>query len=88
MIELKDDELITVCAECLQASCWHGEFMCDKARDTGIVQKTVKELRELNLEHPEHWAKQVHGEEIKDLIKKEYGSMNNWRKQLFGDFNE
>jgi len=62
---LKDDDIITVCSECLQASCWHGEFMCDEARDAGITQKTVRELKELNLEHPDNWVKQarVHGTE-------------------------
>jgi len=30
-MKLKDDDKIVVCAECLQASCWLGEFMCDKS---------------------------------------------------------
>lgn len=58
-IVLKNDELITVCAECYRATCWYGEFMCDKARDAGIIQKTVAELRKLNREHEDHWIKQV-----------------------------
>jgi hypothetical protein len=61
-LELKDDDLITVCAECLQASCWHGEFMCENAENADITQKTVKELRELKKnndwwENEEHWIK-------------------------------
>ena len=85
---LKDDELITVCAECLTAACWHGEFMCEKAETADLTQKSVKELKELNLEHPMQWAKQIYGEEIRKNIEKEYGSVENWRKQLYGDFND
>ena len=52
-----DDDIITVCAECLQASCWNGEFMCEKARTAATTTRTVRELRELNYEHPDHWEK-------------------------------
>jgi len=57
--ELKDTDLITVCEECLTASCWHGEFMCDNAVNANIIQKTVKELMGLNLEHEDNWIKQI-----------------------------
>ncbi len=46
---------VTVCDACLQASCWQGEFMCDNARSAGTVEKTIKELKELNLEHYSYW---------------------------------
>jgi hypothetical protein len=46
---------VTVCDKCLQASCWHGVFMCDEAYGAGTVDKTVAELRELNREHPCYW---------------------------------
>ena len=46
---------ITVCAECLQASCWQGVFMCDRSRSAGVVQRTVEELRELGLENESYW---------------------------------
>jgi len=65
---LKDDVEITVCAKCLQASCWHGEFMCEEALESGITTKTVGELRKLkfkdpdNWEHEDNWRKQVYGE--------------------------
>lgn len=49
--------LITVCDKCLCASCWHGEFMCVDSRDAGTVQKTSKELRALDREHPEHFSR-------------------------------
>ena len=48
-------EKITVCDKCLQASCWQGLFMCDDSRLAGTVQKTVSELKELNLENPSYW---------------------------------
>lgn len=52
----EDDNLyVTVCANCLTAACWHGEFMCDEAYTSGTVSRTIKELRELNREHEHHW---------------------------------
>lgn len=50
-----EQDLITVCAECLQASCWQGVFMCDKSRFANIVQKTRAELREQKREHSDYW---------------------------------
>ena len=47
--------LVTVCSECLQASCWQGIFMCENAINAGTVQKTKEELKQLNLEHPSYW---------------------------------
>ncbi len=46
---------ITVCDACLQASCWQGEFMCDKSRGAGTVEKSKAELERLGLEHPSYW---------------------------------
>ena len=57
--------------------------MCDEAVNADITQKTVKELKELNLEHPEQWAKQVHGLDITKKIIKKYGSIDNWRRELY-----
>ena len=51
-----DDRRVTVCAECLQASCFQGEFYCDKARTAGVTRRSVRELRELALEHQSYWA--------------------------------
>lgn len=47
-----DNELITVCDKCLQASCWQGVFYCDEARYAGTTKRTRKDL---NLEHPSYW---------------------------------
>jgi len=52
---LSDDDLITVCASCLQASCWQYVFLCDNYKRANIVQKTRRELRALNLEHESYW---------------------------------
>jgi hypothetical protein len=52
---MSDDDLITVCAACLQASCWQGIFMCQQSQNADIVQKTRRELKALNLEHPSYW---------------------------------
>lgn len=50
-----DSRLVTVCAECKTASCWHGKFMCDKAKFADVMQMPVSELRELGREHPDNW---------------------------------
>jgi hypothetical protein len=50
-----DERKVTVCASCLQASCWQGEFYCDNYKTANVVEKTVAELRELNREHPCYW---------------------------------
>lgn len=46
---------VTVCDACLQASCWQGEFYCDDYKTAGTVEKTVAELKALNLENAEYW---------------------------------
>ena len=51
----RDDQLITVCAECLCASCWQGMFLCQRSQNADITHKTVRELRQLNLEPPSYW---------------------------------
>ena len=48
-------EKITVCDKCLTASCWQGLFMCDDSKFAGTVEKTIDELKELNLEHSSYW---------------------------------
>lgn len=46
---------VTVCDQCLRASCWQGEFMCDEARSAGTIQKTRAELGTLGLESSHYW---------------------------------
>jgi hypothetical protein len=47
---------VEVCADCLTASCWQGDFMCETARTADVTIRTVAELRQLALESPEAWA--------------------------------
>lgn len=48
-------QLITVCDKCFRATCWQGMFMCEEAREAGIVKKSRRHLARLNLEHPCYW---------------------------------
>ena len=54
---LQDDYLVTVCSACLQASCWHGEFMCDEAYTAGVKELRASELCFLSREHPDHYSR-------------------------------
>jgi len=52
----EDSRKVTVCDRCLQASCWQGSFMCDYARNAGVTDLKVAELRTLGREHPSYWS--------------------------------
>ena len=52
---MSDNDLITVCAACLCASCWQGIFMCQESENANVVQKTRGELKALGLENPCYW---------------------------------
>jgi hypothetical protein len=47
---------VTVCAACLQASCWQGEFYCETAKTAGTTRRTVGTLRQLGREDPSYWG--------------------------------
>lgn len=49
---------VTVCSACKQASCWQGKFFCDDYQNAGTVEKTVAELRALNLENECYWRQE------------------------------
>ena len=49
------EETVTVCASCLRASCWQGEFYCEDYKSAGTVEKTIDELLALDLEHWSHF---------------------------------
>ena len=53
----ENQQTVTVCDKCHQASCWQGVFMCEESRDAGTVEKTVEELTKLGFEHPDFWNK-------------------------------
>ncbi|MCG8417611.1 MAG: hypothetical protein MJE77_06660 [Proteobacteria bacterium] len=53
---------ITVCSACLRASCWHGEFYCDEYKEAGTVEKSIEDLRALDLEHESYWTREEDNE--------------------------
>lgn len=53
--KFNDDFKVVVCDNCFQASCWQGEFMCDKAQGAGMVVKTVRELHNIGRENECYW---------------------------------
>ena len=50
---------VTICDECLKASCWQGIFMCDNAYTAGTMDLDVEYLKVRALEHPDWWADEV-----------------------------
>jgi hypothetical protein len=50
-----DERIVIVCEACEQACCWQGKFMCDDARHAGTAEKTIRELKILDLENPCYW---------------------------------
>jgi len=57
MTAKRRERLITVCDACLCASCWHGIFLCEDYQTAGTVQKTPRELRKLDREHPSYYSR-------------------------------
>jgi len=53
---------ITVCDKCLRACCWQGILMCDESMEAGTTEKTISELKKLNLEHEDYWKEAVSNE--------------------------
>lgn len=51
-----DNRLIEVCADCLTASCWHGELMCETAYEADTVKKTREYLKNHSHEHPSNYS--------------------------------
>lgn len=56
---------ILVCSACLKASCWHGEWRCQKSPDASVTWRTERELDELGREPPSEYSveriRQVNG---------------------------
>jgi len=48
-------EPVTVCGNCLTASCWQGEFYCENYKSAGTTTKTRKELARLKRESSDYW---------------------------------
>jgi hypothetical protein len=54
---LLNSDLVTVCAECGEASCWLGIFMCEDNRTANTKQITVGELRKISKENEDYWRR-------------------------------
>ena len=50
------DSMVTVCDECLRASCWQGRFYCERYKSAGTMKMPRARLEKLALEHPSYWA--------------------------------
>jgi len=48
-------EPVTVCSECLQASCWQGTLYCENYKTAGTTTRTRKELARLGYENSDYW---------------------------------
>ena len=46
---------IKVCGNCLRACCYQGIFMCDNWQSANVIEKTIAELKQLNLENFCYW---------------------------------
>lgn len=51
----QDQDMVMVCASCLQASCVQGIFYCEDYKQADITHKPRAELEALALEHPSYW---------------------------------
>ena len=52
------DWLVTVCASCRRAQCWHGDLLCDSASTAGTVDVPASQLDLEHREHPEHYSRE------------------------------
>ena len=50
-----EDRLVTVCDQCLRASCWQGDLYCDNHKTAGTTRLPVRDLRSLGREHESYW---------------------------------
>jgi len=55
-MEISKDYFVDVCDNCLTASCWHGEFLCDGSSNAGIKKVKASELLEKAKEHPDNFS--------------------------------
>lgn len=60
---MQDRATVTVCSNCLRASCWQGYFYCDNALEAGTREESRDRLAALDREHPDHWSEEEAGDE-------------------------
>jgi epoxyqueuosine reductase QueG len=58
-LEKLNKKQITVCDNCLTASCWQGILMCENHKTAGTIMMTIEELRKLNREHSVYWIQEI-----------------------------
>jgi len=58
-VKNNDEKLVTVCANCLKASCVSGWFQCEENFESGTKEMKIKDLKKLNLEHSRYWSGRV-----------------------------
>ena len=51
-------ELIDVCAACLTAICWHGEIMCDEAKEASTTKRKRSYLDKMKREHQGNYSRE------------------------------
>jgi hypothetical protein len=51
------DYYVTVCAECMRASCWHGEALCALSRGADTEDVRASDLLTLGLEHRDRFSR-------------------------------
>lgn len=51
------DYWVEVCSACRRASCWHGEFYCEKAKTAGTILVKASALRRERNERPSFFTK-------------------------------
>jgi hypothetical protein len=66
-----DSRYVTVCSECLCASCWQGVFLCHKSGAAGTMDLDVRYLAARALESPEWWGDPI---EVDQLVRRTLGA--------------
>jgi hypothetical protein len=54
---MKHDYWVTVCSACRTAACWHGEFLCGRARTADTVDERASVLMNEDREHRGHFTR-------------------------------
>ena len=53
---MNPDRIITVCASCNRASCWHGVSKCVGYKTAMLGGQSRSYLDSMGLEHPHHYS--------------------------------
>lgn len=63
-------KFVTVCDECLRASCWQGIFMCERSDEAGVAILRADYLLKRNLEDPSYWDETPEGLKAKRAVER------------------